>query len=319
MDRVAGKIALVTGAASGLGEASVRLLAREGATVVLTDLHEAAGRAVLGAIEAEGGSGLYLHLDVAREDDWIAAMAEVRQRYGRLNGVLNCAGTNIARSFPTDTTLDDWRRLMSINLDGVFLGTKHALLAMQDSNPVNGSIINISSIMGLIGMPDIAAYNASKGGVRLYSKSVAERKLNIRVNTIHPGFIHTLSLPDCAWSGTPSSVPVCPVAAWAGCCLRHNRHAGPHWRVRRQHAVIPVTVGTRRWHQGCDALYQLQRGEHQIDLFAVALRLRALVDQISALFAQSIQGKRSISPMAKMQHVGAHLDIDLDEARSKQA
>lgn len=195
MPRVAQKIALVTGAASGLGAASARLLAREGATVVLADLDEAGGRAVLADIEAEGGTGLALALDVAREEDWIRALATVTQRYRQLNVLVNCAGTNLAYGFPTDTTLEDWRRLMSVNLDGVFLGTKHALLAMQASNPVNGSIINISSVMGLVGAPGIAAYNASKGGVCLYSKSVAlscaERKLNVRVNSIHPGFIDT--------------------------------------------------------------------------------------------------------------------------------
>lgn len=195
MERVAGKIALVTGGASGVGAASARLLAREGATVVLADLNAIAGKGVLADIEAAGGTALYLHLDVAREDDWISAMAVIMERFGRLNIVVNSAGLGIVRSFPTDTTLDDWRQLMSVNLDGVFLGTKHALAAMRDSDPVNGLIINISSIMGLIGMPDIAAYNASKGGVRLYSKSVAlscaERQLNVLVNTIHPGFIDT--------------------------------------------------------------------------------------------------------------------------------
>ena len=195
MDRVAGKIALITGAASGLGAASARLLAREGASVVLTDLNEVAGNAVVRDIEAEGGSAIYVDLDVTSEDQWTRAMALVKQRFGGLNIAMNSAGTNIARSFPTDTLLADWRQLMAVNLDGVFLGTKHCLAAMRDSNPVNGSIINISSIMGLIGMPDIAAYSASKGGVRLYSKSVAlscaEKRLNVRVNTIHPGFIDT--------------------------------------------------------------------------------------------------------------------------------
>ena len=195
MERVADKIALVTGAASGLGEAIARLLAREGATVVLADLNDAPGKRVLREIKAQGGSGLYVNLDVANEDHWTSAMALVKKRFGRLNIAVNCAGTNIARSFPTDTTLADWRALMAVNLDGVFLGTKHALAAMRDSHPVNGSIINISSIMGLVGMPDIAAYNASKGGVRLYSKSVAiscaEQLLNVRVNTVHPGFIDT--------------------------------------------------------------------------------------------------------------------------------
>ena len=195
MARVAGKIALVTGAASGLGAASARMLAREGADVVLADIDRPAGEAVLRDIEAGGGTGLFVDLDVAREDDWARAMAAVKERFGRLNVAVNAAGISIARSFPTDTTLEDWRRLMSINLDGVFLGTRHCLAAMQQSDPVNGSIINISSIMGLVGLHGIAAYNASKGGVCLYSKSVAlscaERRLNVRVNTIHPGFIDT--------------------------------------------------------------------------------------------------------------------------------
>ena len=195
MGRVDGKVALVTGAASGLGAASARMLAREGAKLVLADLDLVAAQAVLRDIEAAGGTGAAIRLDVALEPDWIDAMAMIRQRFGRLDVTVNCAGTNIARSFPTDTTLEDWRRLMSINLDGVFLGTKHSLAAMQQSDPVNGSIINISSIMGLIGAPDIAAYNASKGGVRLYSKSVAlscaEKRIAVRVNTIHPGFVDT--------------------------------------------------------------------------------------------------------------------------------
>ena len=195
MERVADKIALVTGAASGLGEAIARLLAREGASVVLADVNDAAGKRVLREIKAKGGNGLYLHLDVANEDHWVSAMAVLKKRFGRLNIAVNCAGTNIARSFPTDTTLADWRALMSVNLDGVFLGTKHAVAAMRDSDPINGSIINISSILGLVGFADIAAYNASKGGVRLYSKSVAiscaEKRLPIRVNTVHPGFIDT--------------------------------------------------------------------------------------------------------------------------------
>ena len=195
MPRVAKKIALVTGAASGLGEAIARVLAGEGAVVVLADLNDAAGKRVLRQIKADGGNGLYVHLDVADEDSWIGAMALVKKRFGQLHIAVNCAGTNIARSFPTDTSLADWRALMAVNLDGVFLGTKHALAAMRNSNPVNGSIVNISSVMGLVGLPDIAAYNASKGGVRLYSKSVAlscaEKRLNVRVNTIHPGFIDT--------------------------------------------------------------------------------------------------------------------------------
>ena len=194
MDRVTRKIALASGAASGLGEAIARLLAQEGATVVLAELNDTAGRRVLRGIKAKGGNGLYVHFDVANGDPWIIAMAVIRKRFGRLNIAVNCAGINIGRSFPSDTLLADWRALMPVNLDGVFLGTKHTVAAMRDSDPasgpVNGSIINISSIMGLVGCADIAAYNASKDGMRMYSKSVAiscaEKHLNIRVNRCIP-------------------------------------------------------------------------------------------------------------------------------------
>ena len=184
MGRVAGKVALVTGGASGLGEAIARRLAAEGATVIVADLNEPADR-----------GADFIRLDVTDEAQWTAAMATLQSRYGQLNIAVNCAGTQVARSFPTDTTLADWRRVMSVNLDGVFLGTKHALALMRASEPVNGSIINISSMLGLVAMADIAAYCASKGGVHLYSKSVAlscaEQRVNVRVNSVHPGYIDT--------------------------------------------------------------------------------------------------------------------------------
>jgi 3(or 17)beta-hydroxysteroid dehydrogenase len=195
MGRVSGKVALVTGGGSGLGAASARMLAREGASVVVADIDRAGGEMVAREIEAAGSAGMYIDLDVAREEQWLAHMAAIGKRFRRLDIAVNAAGTNIARSFPTETPLEEWRRLMSINLDGVFLGTKHCLAAMQASDPVNGSIINISSVLGLTGSVDIAAYCASKGGVRLYSKSVAlscaERKVNVRVNSLHPGYIDT--------------------------------------------------------------------------------------------------------------------------------
>jgi len=195
MGRVAGKVAVISGGASGLGAAAARMLARHGAAVVLADLDVAGADRVLAEIRAEGGDGMALHLDAADETSWQDVMAAVRARYGRLNIAVNSAGTNAGRSFPTDTTLADWRLVMSVNLDGVFLGTKHQLALMRDSDPVNGSIINISSIMGITALPGLAAYNASKGGVRLYTKSVAlscaEARLNVRCNSIHPGFIDT--------------------------------------------------------------------------------------------------------------------------------
>ena len=195
MGRVEGKVAIISGGASGLGAAAARMLAGEGASVAIADLNIEGARAVVADIEASGGEACAIELDAAREESWIAAIDAVMTRYRRLNIAVNGAGTQVPRSAPSETSMEDWRRLMSVNLDGVFLGTKHALGAMIRSDPVNGSIINISSVMGLVTMADIAPYCASKGGVRLYSKSVAvscaEKRQNVRVNSIHPGFIDT--------------------------------------------------------------------------------------------------------------------------------
>lgn len=190
--RVSGKVAIVTGAASGIGAAIARMLAREGAEVVLADLDLAGAQAQAAAC---GAGAVPLALDSTDEGSWSAAMAALRRRFGRLDIAVNCAGISIGRSAPAETSLEEWRRLMAVNLDGVFLGTKHALIEMERADPAGGSIINVSSIMGLVGFPDVAAYNASKGGVRLYTKSVAlscaQRGFAIRVNSVHPGFIDT--------------------------------------------------------------------------------------------------------------------------------
>jgi NAD(P)-dependent dehydrogenase (short-subunit alcohol dehydrogenase family) len=194
MDRVRDKIALITGGALGLGAASAQMLAREGATVVLTDIKDAEGEALAKDIRAIGAKALYLHHDVSREDEWEEVIDRTVKELGRLDVLVNNAGVADS-SPPEDQTLEKWRWLMSINLDGVFLGTKHAIRAMKENPPKGGSIINLSSIEGLIGDPALGAYNASKGGVRLYTKSVAlycaKQGLNIRVNSIHPGYIWT--------------------------------------------------------------------------------------------------------------------------------
>jgi NAD(P)-dependent dehydrogenase (short-subunit alcohol dehydrogenase family) len=194
MDRVRDKVAIITGGALGLGAASARMLAREGATVVLTDLKDNEGQAVAKDITAKGGKALYLHHDVASEEDWEKVVARTVKEFGRLDVLVNNAGVGVGAP-PEEQTLEQWRWLMSINLDGVFLGTKHAILAMKEHPPKGGSIINLSSIEGLVGDPNLGAYNASKGGVRLYTKSVAlycaKSGLNIRVNSIHPGYIWT--------------------------------------------------------------------------------------------------------------------------------
>lgn len=194
MDRVRGKIALVTGGALGLGFASAKMLAREGASVVITDIKDSEGEAAAQSIRDGGGKSLYFHHDVAREQEWESVIARTVKEFARLDVLVNNAGVGIGAP-PDEETLEQWRFLMSINLDGVFLGTKHAIRTMKEHPPKGGSIINLSSIEGLVGDPNLGAYNASKGGVRLYTKSVAlycaKAGLNIRVNSIHPGYIST--------------------------------------------------------------------------------------------------------------------------------
>lgn len=196
MGRVAGKIALVSGAAGGIGSACARKLAAEGASVVLVDVNEDMGEEVLAQIKSEGGTGYYANLDVTNEDSWASLMDKIQDLYGGLNIAVNCAGVSVKQlSFPTETTMEEWRHITGINLDGIFLATKNELALMMKTNPVNGSIINISSVLGIVGQAGLGSYNASKGGVRVYSKSVAlscaQEKVNVRVNTIHPGFIRT--------------------------------------------------------------------------------------------------------------------------------
>lgn len=194
MARVQGKVAIVTGAALGIGAAIARLLSKEGASVLLTDIKDAEGEAVTDEIRRAGGEAGYLHLDVADEAAWQGAVDECLRRFGRLDILVNNAGVGWGGP-PEEETLERWRKLMSINLDGVFLGTKHAIKAMGRNRPVRASIINISSIEGIVGDPNLGAYNASKGAVRLYTKSVAlycaKARLGIRVNSIHPGYIWT--------------------------------------------------------------------------------------------------------------------------------
>jgi NAD(P)-dependent dehydrogenase (short-subunit alcohol dehydrogenase family) len=189
---VKGKVALVTGAAMGIGRACAELLGAEGAAVMLTDRDTAHGGEALAAVEARGGRAAFVEHDVASEDAWVHAVAQTVERFGRLDIVVNNAGVGWMGDVE-HTTLEQWRGLLAINLDGVFLGIKHAIPAMRTAG--GGSIVNISSIEGLIGDPGIAAYNASKGGVRLLTKSAAlycaKNRSGIRVNSVHPGYIWT--------------------------------------------------------------------------------------------------------------------------------
>src|SRR6185437_7955868 len=160
--------------------------------VAVTDVQDDQGRDVVAAIKKAGGDAVFLHHDVASEDAWMSAVAEVKARFGRLDILVNNAGIAIAGSVLT-MTLADWRRQQAINLDGVFLGVKHSLPLMRASG--GGSIINISSLAGLKGSPTLAGYCATKGGVRLFTKAVALggglSRDNVRGNTVHPGMIET--------------------------------------------------------------------------------------------------------------------------------
>ncbi|MBU8898887.1 glucose 1-dehydrogenase [Corallococcus sp. M34] len=190
MKRVEGKVALITGAAGGLGAAAARLLAREGARVVVTDRREDEGRQVA---ESLGDSGLFVSLDVTREEQWEQAMEQTLARFGRLDVLVNNAGMGIPKDVET-LSLAEWRLVHAVNLDGTFLGCKHGIRAMRRHGE-GGSIINISSVGGLVGMAGVPAYSSAKGGVRLLSKSVAlrcaQKGYGIRVNSIHPGFVET--------------------------------------------------------------------------------------------------------------------------------
>lgn len=188
MSRLANKIALVTGAAAGIGRATAMLLARDGATVVVTDIDTAGGVAVAAALPG----AWFMALDVADESSWTAVMAAVIARHGRLDILVNNAGVQMTRPLE-DTSLDDWRRVMSVNADSAFLGTKLAIAAMKDTG--GGAIVNMSSTYGITADGLNAAYCASKGAVRLFTKAAAlycaDRGYNIRVNSVHPGVIAT--------------------------------------------------------------------------------------------------------------------------------
>ena len=194
MNRVDDKIALVTGAARGIGRRAAKCLAEAGATVVVTDIDEAGAANTAGGIETTGGKALSLLHDVTSEEDWGRVVGETESRYGRLDILVNNAGIFFYKSIE-DTSLDDWRRITRVNLDGVFLGTKYAIEAMKKNGPAGGSIINMSSAYGMIGEAINAAYCASKGAVMNFTKSAAlhcgKSGYNIRVNSVHPGVVRT--------------------------------------------------------------------------------------------------------------------------------
>jgi NAD(P)-dependent dehydrogenase (short-subunit alcohol dehydrogenase family) len=201
--RLLDKVAIISGGASGIGAETARTFALHGAAVVLCDLQDALGHTVTKEITDAGGIAEYRTLDVCNEQQWIALVAATEQKYGKINILGNIAGIsgrppgmavqtgNIAGTELAEQTLESWNRIMEVNATGVFLGTKSVIPAMQRAG--GGSIINISSICGIVGSFANAAYHASKGAVRIFSKSAAIQyaKDQIRVNSVHPGFVDT--------------------------------------------------------------------------------------------------------------------------------
>lgn len=187
--RLGGRVALITGAASGMGASEAMLFAREGAAVAVADVLEAEGRDVAASIVKAGGQARFVRLDVTREADWQAAVAEAVAAFGKLDILVNNAG--ISGTFDPDTlSTSAWDRLMDVNAKGVFLGMKHAIPALRRAG--GGAIVNISSISGFVGQERIhMGYNASKGAVRIMTKSAAVQYAGdgIRVNSVHPGIL----------------------------------------------------------------------------------------------------------------------------------
>jgi NAD(P)-dependent dehydrogenase (short-subunit alcohol dehydrogenase family) len=201
VERLHGRVALVTGAASGIGEATAKRLASDGAAVLVTDVQDAAGTQVVKDIVASGGRASYRHLDVTSQPEWEAAVAAALEEFGRLDILVNNAGMGDLAAIE-DTSLADWNRTIGIDQTGVFLGMKTAAAALAASG--HGSVINISSIFGTSGgFGTSPAYHAAKGAVRTLTKNVALHWADrgVRVNSVHPGFIDTPILDQA--KGTP--------------------------------------------------------------------------------------------------------------------
>ncbi len=194
--RLSEKVAMVTGGGAGIGEACCKRFAEEGATVVVTDINGDSAQRVANEIISAGGSAVAFTQDVTDEAGWDVMIASIVAKHGRLDVLVNNAGIALPGTVE-DTSLDDWRKIQAVNSEAVFMGCRAAVKVMKDSG---GSIINISSIEGIVGDPNTAAYNASKGAVRIFTKSAAlhcaEQSYPIRINSVHPGFIFTAMVAD---------------------------------------------------------------------------------------------------------------------------
>ena len=212
---VENKVALVTGAAKGIGAACASTLAAHGATVIVTDVLEQEGNLIATNIAKQGGRAVFMGLDVTKELQWNRVISSVVKQLGALDVLVNNAGIAVVRTL-LDTSLHEWRQVHAVNLDSVFLGTKYAVDVMRPGgiSGRGGSIINLSSVGGIIGAAGLTSYCSTKGGVRLFSKSVAvecgRAGYGIRVNSVHPG--NTLTpmfqqeLEDMKAQGTVDSI-----------------------------------------------------------------------------------------------------------------
>jgi NAD(P)-dependent dehydrogenase (short-subunit alcohol dehydrogenase family) len=197
MNRLDGKVALISGAARGIGGETANLMAQAGARVVIGDVLDEVGRQTVAAINAAGGQAEYVHLDVTREDQWAAAVDRAAGRFGKLDILVNNAGVFIGKGIE-EISLAEWDRLVAVNMTGVFLGTRMAVAALREAAKASehgSAIVNLASIAGIVGSQLDPLYSMTKGGVTLFTKSAAlefgRKGYRIRVNSIHPGVIQT--------------------------------------------------------------------------------------------------------------------------------
>jgi NAD(P)-dependent dehydrogenase (short-subunit alcohol dehydrogenase family) len=191
MNRLKDKVAIITGGSLGLGKAAAKMMSREGAKVVITDVLDEEGIKLKEEINSEGDISLYLHMDVSKEEEVKKVFAEASEKFGHIDILVNNAGISGVNKPTDEIEVEDWQRVMDVNVKGVFLCTKHVIPYLRKQG--KGSIINLSSIYGLVGGSDVPPYHASKGAVRLMTKTDAllYAKDQIRVNSVHPGYIWT--------------------------------------------------------------------------------------------------------------------------------
>jgi len=209
-DRLRGKVALISGGASGIGAAHARIFADEGASVLVCDVQDEMGRAVVDDVKRNGGEAAFFHLDVASEDNWKQAVAEAIKRFASLTTLINNAGVYQPAGLDAET-MEGWNRIISINQTGAWLGMKTAMPALLESG--NASIVVIGSIYGIVGSPGSIAYHASKGAVRVMAKSVALQyaRQGVRVNSIFPHLIKTAivdGLPPDVMKALEDAIPM---------------------------------------------------------------------------------------------------------------